>query len=374
MKIIHSSYIYENPLPQLRARGSAFPGVCLLPDGRLMAIHQIGEAFESVNGTPFVSFSSDEGRTWTEPRQVFDKSGEKIPLNDNGKPTLLPDGRVMLFGYEFFRENPDLPLGNPETGGLLPSEVYYSLSSDMGETWSEKTVIRTAWHGSTEASAPMYVLKDGTLATPITGFHRWDGSAVSRSCGRLLYSKDGGRTWADDVICAEFPEDKISCYEQRMAETDDGTLVVTLWCENFETGERLNNHVTISTDGGRSFSAPIDTGVHGQAAGIVPLGGSLVMTLHAVRRDTDEPGIYAAIADVAGGEWRLISCERIWAPATPVVRSKFTAEIFAFLKFGQPGGILLPDGRVLMSHWMCEDGVYKTVATLIEVEECDRAK
>ena len=214
----------------------------------------------------------------------------------------------------------------------------------------------------------MYLLRDGTLATPITGFHRWDGSEVSRNCGRLLYSRDGGKTWADDVVCAEFPGDSVSCYEQRMAETEDGTLVVTLWCEDFVTGERLNNHVTFSTDGGRSFSAPVDTGVHGQATGIVALGGNRVMTLHAVRRDTDEPGIYAAIADVTGGEWHLLSCERIWAPSMPVVRAKYAAEIFAFLKFGQPGGILMPDGKVLMSHWVCEDGVYKTVATLIDTE------
>ena len=368
MKVLHTSYIYENPMPQLRAVNSAFPGVCVLPDGRLMALHQMGQAFESVDGTPYVSYSSDMGKTWTKPRQVFDKSGETVPLTDCGKPTLLPDGRVMLFGYQFFRENPDLPLGNPETGGLLPSNVYYAISDDMGETWSEKTVIKTSWHGSTEASAPMYVLKDGTLATPITGFPRWDGSSAGRNCGRLLYSRDGGKTWADDVVCAEFPGDTVSCYEQRMAETEDGTLVVTLWCESFATGERLNNFVTVSTDGGRSFSAPQDTGVRGQATGIVSLGGNKVMTLHAVRRDTDRPGIYACVAEIVDGVFTPISTELVWEPSTPFVKSKFTAEIFAFLKFGQPGGILLPDGKVLMTYWVAEEGVYKTACTLIDLE------
>ena len=41
-----------------------------------------------------------------------------------------------------------------------------------------------------------------------------------------------------------------------------------------ETGERLNNHITVSTDNGKTFSAPIDTGVRGQASSIIAIGGA----------------------------------------------------------------------------------------------------
>ena len=43
------------------------------------------------------------------------------------------------------------------------------------------------------------------------------------------------------------------------------------------------------------------------------------------------------------------------------------AEIFSFLKFGQPSAIKLSDGTFLMCHWVCEDGVYKTIATKFEL-------
>ena len=86
------------------------------------------------------------------------------------------------------------------------------------------------------------------------------------------------------------------------------------------------------------------------------------MTLHALRRDTDEPGVYACIADVAGGKWRLIGKERIWAPRLPMTRNDKMAEIFAFIKFGQPGAIRLSDGSIMMTLWICEDGCYKTLA------------
>jgi len=361
VKVLFESTVYENPLPQLRAENSCFPFFCPLPDGTILASHQMGQAFESVDGTTFISRSADGGRTWEKPYRAFDKRGETVPLTDCAKLTLLPDGRVLALGYEFFREDPELPLGNPKTGGLLRDRVYVSFSADGGRTFSPHREVPTAWNGHTEASAPAVVLQDGSLAAPITGFPDWEGRAVSRNCGRLLRSADGGETWDDGTVCMAFPGDAVTCYEQRLCQTGDGTLVVIGWNEDMKTGARLNNHVTISRDNGKTFSAPIDTGVRGQASSVLALGGGRVLSLHSVRRDTDEPGILACVADVSDG-WRVLEQERIWAPRVPVLKSAGMAEIFSFLKFGQPGAALLGDGTVLVSFWVCEDGVYKTRA------------
>ncbi len=362
-KQLFSTYVYENPLPQLRARNSAFLHLCQLSDGRILAAHQMGQAFESVDGTTHISQSTDGGRTWSEPWQAFDKSEETIPLTDSAKLTLLPDGRVLAFGYAFFRPNPELPLGNPQTGGLLEDQVYFSVSQDMGRTWSRHQVVPTIWNGHTEASAPITLLRDGSWATPITGFTDWEGNAISRNCGRLLRSYDKGQTWNDDTVCMEFPGDMVTCYEQRMCQLADGTLVVIGWNEDMGTGLRLNNHVTFSRDNGRTFSAPVDTGIGGQASSLLALEDNRVLSLHAVRRDSDAPGIYACLADVRDGAWNTLALERVWAPKVPVTRDSKMAEIFSFLKFGQPGLIRLKNGDFLMSHWICEEGCYKTCCT-----------
>ncbi len=366
MKKIFSTYIYSNPLPQLRARNAAFPGACVLPDGKILVSYQIGEAFESVDGTIYTSISEDGGKTWSAPSLAYDKASEDVPITDNGKPCTLPDGRVVLLGYQFPRPNPEYPLGNPETGGLLSDDIFYSISDDNGKTWSEKKIVDCSWHNSVEASAPLSVLADGSWATPITGFPRWDGSSAGRNCGRVLRSFDEGKTWSDDVVCTEFPGDAVTCYEQRMCQLDDGTIVVISWNENTQTGERMNNHVTISTDNGKTFSAPVDTGIKGQASSILALGGNKVLTVHAIRRDTDKPGIYFCVAEIKDGKFIQESFECVWQPNLPVVKSEYMAEIFAFMKFGQPSAIKLPDGAILMVHWVCEDGVYKTVATRFE--------
>ena len=80
MKQVYSSIIYENPLPQLRSRQAAFPWLCEASDGTVIASFSIGEAFESVDSTSFISKSNDGGKTWSNPIKMFDKSELNIPI------------------------------------------------------------------------------------------------------------------------------------------------------------------------------------------------------------------------------------------------------------------------------------------------------
>lgn len=367
MQQIFTSYIYENPLPQLRARNAFFPNVCHLDGEHLIAAYQLGEAMESVDATTVLSESTDGGRTWSAPWRVFDPKDDRVPMSDCAKITRLPDGRLLLLGYTFYREDPELPLGNAQTGGLLRDEVFYTVSADGGKHWMPKQFIPNTWQGHTEASAPLSVLRDGSWATPITGFPAWNGEPVARNCGRLLRSYDNGRTWTDESVTMQFPGDTVTCYEQRMCQLEDGTLVVIGWNEDTVSGKLLNNHITLSTDNGKSFTAPIDTGIRGQASGIVCLGGSRVMTLHAMRRDTAAPGIYACIADLSGSVWKQEDFFCVWQPPIPFTRSDKMADIFAFLKFGQPSAICMPDGSILVTFWLCEDCCYKILAQRIRI-------
>ena len=367
MKVTFSKEIFANPLPQLRAVNSFFPFLCQRPDGAILAMHQMGEAFESVNARTYISLNHDQGRTWSEPYRAFDEIDPERQISESAKPIVLPDGSILALGYGFYRDDPNLPMGNVETGGLLPNLVFWSISRDGGKHFSHPQPIETSWPGSVEASAPITVLQDGSWASPITGFPSWDGTMEGKLCGRLLRTYDAGQTWNDDVICQEFPGDAVTCYEMRLCQLDDGTLVVIGWNEDILTGERLPNHYSFSTDNGQTFSVPISTGIQGQASFVMSLPGQRIFALHALRRDTDRPGIYACIVDFSNHTWQIEKQQLIWEPARPVTRNPVFAEIFSFLKFGQPGAILLADGSILMSHWFSEDGVYRTVATGIEL-------
>ena len=88
MNLIHSSIIYDNPLPQLRSRHSFFPSVCQCADGSLTAVYAVGQAFESVDSTSCASRSFDGGKSWTKPKPLFDKSQFSVPITDYWKSPL----------------------------------------------------------------------------------------------------------------------------------------------------------------------------------------------------------------------------------------------------------------------------------------------
>lgn len=368
MKIIEQVTVYDNPIPQLRSHQAAFPYICKVNENKLAAVYVLGEAFESADQTSFISFSEDNGKTWSEPQKMYgDIIIDGVFWSSNAKAVKLPDGRLMAIGYAFPRSNPDLPVGNPETGGLLEDMVFITESSDEGKTWSAPREVKCpSWGPHIEASAPITVMSDGTLITPITGFPAWDGKMTAPNCGRALRSEDGGKTWNDDVVCMQFDEN-VLCYEQRMCQTQSGTLVNIAWNENATTGERLHNHFTFSEDGGKTWSKPESTGVLGQASFVMSIGGEKLFALHAVRRDTDKPGIYGYVIDFSEKKWNIVDSEVVWEPLAPIVKDKKMAEIFAFLKFGQPSAIMLDEKTLLCVFWQCEMGQYKIETVKVEL-------
>ena len=366
MKILAQSIIYDNPMPHLRSRHSAFPFLCECDDGTLVAAHSLREAFESVDGSSNCSFSYDGGKTWSDPIFIKKPVHNGRNFSNSCKITNCGDGKLVGIGYGFYRDNPELPLGNAQTGGLLDDEVFYVISEDNGKTWSEIQSIQCLWGPHVEASAPITVLQDGAWVTPITGFPAWDGTMTGPVCGRVLRSEDQGKTWNDDAVCMEFDE-PVLCYEQRMCQLESGTLVCIAWNENMKTGERLDNHYTYSVDNGKTWSKPISTGIRGQASFVGAIGGEKLIALHAIRRDTDRPGIYAYVIDFSDKTWKIVDEALLWEPNAPILRDKNMAEVFAFLKFGQPSAIKLKDGNLMMCHWFAENGQYKTIATRIEL-------
>lgn len=367
LKIIKITDVFENKFPQLKSRQAMFPYLTQKEDGKLLCSFTIGEAFESVDGATHIAVSEDLGKTWSNPIKVIDKLQEKIPTTDTCKITNLGGNKFVCLGYAFLREDESLPEGNPQTGGLLDDFVFYTLSNDGGKTWTGYNKIDTSWKNSTEASAPITVLKDGTWVSPITGFPKWDGKMNGRICGRLLASTDEGKTWNDNAVCMEFDGDSTTCYEQRICQLENGVIVNVAWNENVKTGERLDNHYTLSYDNGKTFTKPESTGIKGQASHVMAINGNKLFALHSIRRDSDRPGLYGYVVNVDNGKWNIESEHLIWEPNTPIFKDESMADIFAYLKFGQPSSIKLSNGNIMVVFWHCENGQYKVKSIEIEL-------
>ena len=361
LSVIDEGIIFENSLPQLRSRHSYFPAACQLDDGTILVSHVLGEAFESVDLSTHVSVSRDMGRHFNLiERPLADFSDRPHPISDSFKLTNAGGKHVLAFGYGFVRSDPGRPIGNPETGGLLDSQVLFMESFDGGQTFSRPCPIRTAWGDHAEASAPLTRLPNGDYVAPVAPFPCWDGQMTGKNCGRLMRSTDRGKTWQDQAVTMALGEE-ISIWEQRLCRLENNALVVIAWNANLASGEPLNNHYAVSRDLGHTFTGPFDTGVAGQASSLCAIGGNRLVAFHALRSDKAQQGVAASIVDLTHDRWDVAYSALIWTPPVKVEKDAHMADVFSLLKFGQPGATLLADGTLFFTQWVIEQNRGRTI-------------
>ena len=158
MKIINSSIVFENDLPQLSAKNAFFPNVIEISENNLVAVSVIGQAFESVDSASYVHFSNDNGKTWSKPK-YFQKTGA-LPL------LLRLDCGVTL-------------------AVITRPGIFIYASTDDGNTWEKCAEVMTDGDRSTLANQP----------PKRPNFHQWAGSccntdiyALSANRALLVYS------------------------------------------------------------------------------------------------------------------------------------------------------------------------------------------
>jgi len=184
----------------------AFPDVCRLSDGRLMATFYAGYGHISypnetlpMGGRVSYCTSSDEGATWSEARVLVDTA------EDDRDPSLvqLPDGRLLCNFFTYVKDG----------GG---TGTWIVSSDDLGETWSEPKLITRAGY----VSSPIRVLSSGRLVLPLYTASKTDAT------GAVMLSDDNGETWGP-LISIDNGGVRLDA-ETDVIELKDGTLFAAL--------------------------------------------------------------------------------------------------------------------------------------------------
>lgn len=352
---IYETNIYENPKPAVRSLQAIFPGLVQLSANEIIALFTIGEAFEAANMRTYVSRSKDMGRTWQLQGQLYNQQELRLDyqFSDCYKPTLLDDGSLIAIGYGFERRDPEKGIGDPETGTMPPGQNMVCFSADGGRTWSIPRDINVDSDAMLELSGPCIQLKSGKLVaagppftTNTTGQEGW-----------AIESHDKGKTWKKLGRYFTTPAGNIAPWETRICEMQPDRLVALFWAYDTLNEKHLSNHVTVSHDGGRTWSKAIDTGHMGQASSILWLGGEKLLTIHAHR--AGQVGLYVRHIDFGNDLWNVQEEAIIWGKAAAQDTSVNIVNQFAALKFGQPSLLRLNDGEFLATHWCVEDCMYK---------------
>ena len=367
IELVESHVVYENPKPMLRSRHGYFPGMVQLPSGELLALFVMGEAFESVDLTTYVTRSGDLGRTWTLQGPLFDRPGSLPATSDFLKPLLLRDGTLIALGYRFDRDDPEQPIAIAETDGALPGDDVVSFSSDDGSTWTEPTVIPRTTPELVELPSRPIQLQSGDIVATGGLFKMPDGTSPSGQFGVLFRSTDNGRTWDDRVRYFESPGRTVAAYESNIAEMQPGRLVAICWAFDIATGAYLHNQVTVSHDNGHTWSGPIDTGIQAESANLLYLGGERLLSIHSHRGG--DVGLHVRLVDFTGDRWHTIEEKLIWG-AGMGRQTRDGQSFFEFagsIRFGQGSLLRLSDGDILATHWAVIDGQGKILTHRLRI-------
>ncbi len=163
----------------------AFPDVCRLSDGRLMAVFYAGYGHVALpneqlpkGGRIAYATSSDEGRTWSSAATLYDG-----PDDDRDPSIVQLKNGLLICNFFSLRKTPG------QGRGFAGQGTWVVTSTDLGDTWSPPRRIYDNYY----CSSPIRELSDGRL---VLGLYKEESGTARGAVGR---SDDGGQTWLPAV-------------------------------------------------------------------------------------------------------------------------------------------------------------------------------
>lgn len=270
MRVIERGVIYSAD-PQSQQRVACYPELARLSDGRILCSFRVGEGKDGADETVRFARSDDEGQSWEFLPFIFDATlhGKRGSISA-GRIVEAAPGELLMVSSWINRENPDLPISNPETAGLLELRLVRSHSFDGGDSWSALEEIPNVPFPQPEVSGPLITLSTpGHVLLPMENQKTFDDpNPIDEKCYAML-SFDGGKTWPEWAMVAhDFPHRKFWC--NRVARLADESLACLSWTFDEKTQQDLPLHITTGSPDGKEWSTPFSTGIMGQVSYLFP--------------------------------------------------------------------------------------------------------
>jgi sialidase-1 len=222
------------------------PSLLAAADGTLLAFAEGRRAGASDAGDIdlVVRRSGDGGRTWSALQVIGDNGpntfGNPCPVLDRTTGTIW----LLTTQNRGTDREADIIAGTSQGSRT----VWALKSADHGATWSAPAEItasvkRPDWTWYATGPGTGMQTRSGRLVIPAN--HAEAGTRIHRS--HLLYSDDGGRTWAIGAIADP------GTNESQVAELSDGRLLLNM--RNHPPKAVNQRMIAFSTDGGRTLSA-----------------------------------------------------------------------------------------------------------------------
>ncbi len=339
-KILSSGHINRD--------NSAFPTLVRLDNGDILCGYSVGGGPSASGGTDW-SRSTDEGQTWK-------WEGTILPPTENPATTnylrlsRTRDGTIIAYGQRTYVSEKEMEWG---TGR---NEPIFCLSTDNGHTWSPPRIIKSEQKGPFEISNPIVVLHDGRWLAP---------AAVLGDPKRLaeyvvaFESSDMGKTWPHVRTVLNDSEGLKGFFEQKLIELEPDLLLAVAWTVSLGDYKDFQNHFALSKDGGRTWSRPMPTGIHGQTMTPFWLGDDRLLVVY--NRRYGHQGVIISLVRFDETGWEVKWENMLWdARKSRERKSDVESGIdeMSYFEFGLPSIMRLDENNFLAVHWCKEEGLF----------------
>jgi hypothetical protein len=281
------------PTPSVRRH--AYAGFARVDPDRLLLTFTSGTAPRGNDGAVMLATSTDQGRTWDEPRPLFAIPGfECFPMG--GLCPISPSHLRLLVARTRFE---------PHLGGRQPFDQWrsaYTDSRDGGRTWSpivDDFGLFPCWTETYGASNPLPTT-DGRLLWMASGtLARDEGWRVGVSFTDLE-----GNGYTEPIIIAAASGRNYS--DGDIVRLSDSRLLAVV-----REQVTLGLERSLSADEGRTWTPVQPTGLLGANVKLHRLRSGAILMLYRSERP-GAPGVLCALSDDAGATWQ--GCGSLYAP------------------------------------------------------------
>ncbi len=289
----------------------AYCFTCRLASGDILCSYRAGKEKHSRDGILLVSRSTDGGQSWLPPVVIYD--GMKREAPDGGPESVhagvvfeLEPGRALAL-FKTVETSDTESFIFSEQGRQLRQQFYVASSSDGGRSWAPPNPRelpaspRDHYVGTLPA-----VLPGGAFFLPVEA----TGDAKEELVLGTI-SRDGGESFAPLYSCAHDRSGFVSYGDPRLTMLPDGRMVMIMWAFETRSEQTLSPVRCVSSDGGRTWSAPASTGVAGQIMAPLALDSHRMLAVSNVRTPPEGNRIWYS-AD-AGETWNADAPLELWS-------------------------------------------------------------
>ncbi len=353
MKCIRSGLIYRNQKPHIKSIQAYMPSLVKYSNGEMVCAVRMGEAFQAHDLRSSLFRSKDAGETWQKEEMICEGTLDK-PTTDNARISLDSDGECLVaFIIRQDRKRKDMGLTNEMTQGYVEQELLISKSYDRGRSWETPRAVIPPLTGPCFEMCGSILAEDDKWFLPTSTWPDWDGELPNGYKTIAFISYDKGKTWPEYVDVFDDPTGEIVYWESRIIKLQDNKILATAWAYDRINKCDKDNQYVISSDGGKSFSAPRSTGLCGQTLNPILLSDGRIFNVY---RRTDKPGLWACISRIENDEW--VNGEELWLwgkSSNLFQDGENMMNNFEVLKFGFPSATQLSNGVIFIAFWGVED-------------------